>query len=444
MVRHLKPRQTEEETTRQTRENLESADLQLSSAPKYAVKQGLDADKIVIVWEGGGKRGVSGTLRIDQRDDLRGIMADIEADKVKHLYGYSVSRLFRDKYGVQVTTFMKTCAEHHVKVAIETAKIFDFTNDYDRMIFSFLANVAARENEERARLTHEANRNKALRGGYDGRPLIAGFIVDTDKKSPTYGHYIPYEPHKQVVNRLLKRHRQRGEFNQLANEVEKMTVVFPPFEDRVNKESIARFDYIRICGVHGPDRKTKVKDKDGKWRYEPIGCQFKGEDCKFIGYHISSVALKNLLIAPELMGYWAVDGIALTDANGQPLQVNERIVDDPADWEYAFYRYSPTLLDGSPNPHRLNTRATWTTATVKQVDKEPQALLLDGLLTSSQGTVHFVPSENAYGVFEKRHPNRHRRSKTLTIDAQWVENEFRRRLVKHSTNRLLRSTTRPS
>ncbi len=450
MVRHLRARQAVETTqaqaseqltegqivahirqssTRQTRENLESADLQLSGAQKFAIEKGLNAGKIVIVHEGEGKRGVSGTLRIDQREDLQGIMALIYADKIKYVCDYSVSRLFRDRYGVQVGTFMQACAEHHVKVHITTAKTFDFTNSFDVMMFQFLANIAARENEDRARLSHEANRNKALRGGYDGRPLIAGFIVDTDKKSPTYGHYIPYEPHKRVVNRLLKRHRQRGEFNQLASEVEKMTVVFPPFEGWVNKESIARFDYVRVCAIHGPDRKTKVKDEDGKWHYEPVGCQFKGEDCKFIGYHISSIALKNLLIAPELMGYWTVDDVVLTDANGELLVVHERIVDDPADWEYAFYRYSPTLLDGSPNPHRINSRATRTAATVKQVDKEPRALLLDGLLTSPQGTVHYVPSEDAYAVFEKRHPNRHRRSKTLTIGARWIEDEFRQRLL---------------
>ena len=87
MVRHLKPRQavdtaqvqadeqlTEEQvvahirqsSNHQVRENLESADLQLSGAQRFAVEKGLNAGKIVVVWEGKGKRGVSGTLRIDQ------------------------------------------------------------------------------------------------------------------------------------------------------------------------------------------------------------------------------------------------------------------------------------------------------------------------------------------------------------------------------------------
>src|SRR5260370_39910617 len=92
-------------TTKQTIENVESMDIQLTGAQKYAVRQGLDADKIVIAHEGDGKRGVSGTLRIDQRERLQEIMIDIKAGKIKLVWSYSVSRLFRDKYGVQVGTF---------------------------------------------------------------------------------------------------------------------------------------------------------------------------------------------------------------------------------------------------------------------------------------------------------------------------------------------------
>lgn len=413
-------------TTKQTRENLESADLQLSGAQKYAISQGLDADKIMIAFEGDGKRGVSGTLRIDQRERLQEVMAGIYADKIKRVWAYSVSRLFRDKYGVQVGTFMEACAKHGVKVVIQTAKTFDFTNSFDVMMFQFLANVAARENEDRSRLLHSANKNKALRGEYDGRPLTPGFIVDRDKKSPTYNHYIPYEPHKRVANRLLARYRQHGEFNRLASEVEKMPVVFPPFEAWVDKENIAKFENVRVCAIHGPDRKTGVKDKDGKWHFKPIGCQFKGEDCKLLGYHISSNALFNLLTSVDLMGYWKVDGEVLTDAAGQLLINQDRIVDDPTNWEYSFYRLSHTLLDGSPNPHRVNPHATWTAATVKRVDKEPQALL-EGILTSPLGTVHF--SNGVYYVYALRSPNTHQRTKTLTIEARWVEDEFRKRLL---------------
>src|SRR5260370_38514455 len=48
-------------------------------------------------------------------------------------------------------------------------------------------------------------------------------------------------------------------------------------------------------------------------------------------------------------------------------------------------------------------------------------------ITSPLGTVHFY--NGTYYVSEKRSPNTHQRSKTLRIDAQWVEDEFRRRLL---------------
>jgi len=119
---------------------------------------------------------------------------------VKLVWAYSVSRLFRDKYGVQVGTFMEACAKHGVKVVIETATTFDFNNSFHVMMFQMLANVAAKENEDRTRLLHEARGNKARRGEYDGRPARVGFIVDRDKNSPTYGKLIPYEPHAEVAS----------------------------------------------------------------------------------------------------------------------------------------------------------------------------------------------------------------------------------------------------
>src|SRR5260370_7900926 len=48
-------------------------------------------------------------------------------------------------------------------------------------------------------------------------------------------------------------------------------------------------------------------------------------------------------------------------------------------------------------------------------------------ITSPLGTVHSY--NGTYYVSEKRSPNTHQRSKTLTIDAQWVEDEFRRRFL---------------
>ena len=423
-------------TSAQFFNNTEGIELQLDIAGDAEILiEGLQPDGTI--------KGVSGTKSIDDRPALRELfLRIIEARKQGKrviLKVYSVSRLFRTKSRVPVETFIDLCKANDVRIKTKDM-VYDFSIYGHDELFRMQYDFARRYNEQQIDLMHRANANKAFKGLYDGRFLCPGFIVDRDKESPTYNKYIPYGPHKQVVNRLLKRYREHGQFNHLASEVEKMPVVFPPFEDWVDKENIAKFKYVRVCAVHGPDRRTKIKDKDGKWHFKPIGCQFKGEDCKLLGYHISSQALEDLLISVELMGYWPVSGKnpdgttwreVLTDEAGQPLVNHEAIVDDPTDWEYSFNRLSLTLLDGSPNPNRIDPRATWTAATVKQQDREPQTLL-EGILTSPLGTVHL--SHGMYYVSERRSPNTHQRTKTLTIDARWIEDEFRHRLLDRIDN----------
>lgn len=405
-------------STKQVRENVESADLQLTGAQRFAVRQGLDADKIVIAWEGEGKRGVSGTLRIDQRERLQETMAGIYAGRVKLVWAYSVSRLFRDKYGVQVGTFMEACAKHGVKVVIETATTFDFNNSFHVMMFQMLANVAAKENEDRTRLLHEARGNKARRGEYDGRPARVGFIVDRDKESPTYGKLIPYEPHAEVVERLYRRYRDLGgEFNMLKREVAKMKVVFPPFEPWVDPKDVSKLQLIKVCAVHGQDREERYRDASGNMRYRHVGCEFKGEECRFIGYHITKVGLFNLLTAVEYAGYWKTDGQLLVDENGLPVKNHDAIV-DLSDWYYAFNRLSFEKLDGTPNTER-STR-THRGATYKGKDTKIKALL-HGLLTSPLGTVQYSGGWYLLSVRQEGKPHR---KMTLMLRASLVDIMF--------------------
>lgn len=401
-------------STKQVKENIESADMQLSGAQRYAVSQGLDADKIVVAYEGEGKRGVSGTLRIEQRDRLRDTFAGIKAGIVKVVWAYSVSRLFRDKYGVQVATFIEACAEKGVKVVIQNAKVFDFTNSYDIMLFQFLANVAARENEERSKLLHEANAQKAMRGEYHGRTLQVGYIVDRSKASLTYGRYIPYEPHAKVSAWLYRRFRELGgRFNLLATELGKMPVLFPPFESWVDPRDVHQLRLKKVCKLH---RKS---------------CDCKQEDCILAGYHVTKTALFRLLTAPEYAGYWRFRGELLTDAEGQPLKNHEAIV-PLDDWLYAFNRLSFTTLTGEDNPERGSTR-TWTTS-----KKAEPATLLEGLLVSPLGSVH--SSAGLYRVMEKQDDKLHY-TNTLVVPTLWIDTLFHIRLDVWLLENTMRSHT---
>ena len=91
--------------TKQVEENTESLELQLDV--QRFLNQGWNEDIITVRHEGGGKKGVSGTLRIDQRAELQETMIEAKAGIIKAIGAYSVSRLFRDKYGVQSGTFME-------------------------------------------------------------------------------------------------------------------------------------------------------------------------------------------------------------------------------------------------------------------------------------------------------------------------------------------------
>ena len=373
-------------TTKQTRENLESADLQLSGAQRYAVSQGLDADKIVVAHEGEGKRGVSGTLRIDQRDKLRDIMLDVEAGKIKVIWAYSVSRLFRDKYGVQVGTFIEMCAKHGVKVVIETAQTFDFRDQMHMLIFQILANVAAKENDDRARLMQGAKAQKAQRGEYHGRVLVPGFIVDRDKPSNTYGKFVEYEPHADVTRALYARYRElNGQFNVLASEVASMPYVYPDFEPWVDPRDVAQF---RLKKVEG-------------------------------GYTMGKNALRNLLVAVEVVGYWKFNGELLTNEDGMPKKNHDGIV-PMDDFLYAFNRLSWDTLEGEDNQERYDARATW-----KPVKQDRQEPLLAGMLTTPNGTVQYT--KGTFRVMEMR-PNHPAKSTTLTVSADLVGRLFLCRL----------------
>src|SRR6266446_2031221 len=72
--------------------------------------------------------GVSGTLRIDQRSGLQELVSRIQADEIKAVLVYRVSRLFRDETGVQYNTFAQICREHNCILATADGMFFNFSN----------------------------------------------------------------------------------------------------------------------------------------------------------------------------------------------------------------------------------------------------------------------------------------------------------------------------
>jgi len=379
-------------STRQIEENVESLKLQIEDARQRFISQGWSEDIITIRVAGDGKKGVSGTLRIDQRAELRDTMIDIKAGICKAVGAYSVSRLFRDKHGVQVSVFMETCAKHDCLVILPD-KTYDFNRQDDITMFTILARFAAVENEQRARLANDAKHRKALRGEYDGRPLVVGYIVDRVKlladgtPNPTYGKFVEYEPHARVVRRLYRRFRELGgRFNVLAAEVATMPVVFLDFEEWVSELDVSKLQLKKVPG----------------------------------GYTISRVGLFHLMTAVEYIGYWKVDGsLLLENGDGKPV-VNHTAIVPFDDWEYAFNCLSFTTLDGLPNPDRTHG-STWTPAT-----KQEKKGALHGLLTSSHGLVDCTGGY--YRIAEKREGHS-QRSNTVVIRERLIDSVWYERLA---------------
>jgi len=378
-------------STRQIEENVESLKLQIEDARQRFISQGWSEDIITIRVAGDGKKGVSGTLRIDQRQELRDTLIDIKAGTCKAVGAYSVSRLFRDKHGVQVSVFMETCAKHDVLVILPD-KTYDFNRQDDITMFTILARFAAVENEQRARLANDAKHRKALRGEYDGRPLVVGYIVDRVKllvdgtPNPTYGKFIEYIPHAKVVRRLYARFRELGgQFNLLAAEVARMDVVFPDFEDWVSELDVSKLQLKKVPN----------------------------------GYTISRVGLFHLMTAVEYIGYWKVDGSLLVhEASGIPI-VNHAAIVPFDDWDYAFNHLSFTDLDGLENKQRTHG-STWTPAT-----KQEKKGALHGLLTSPLGTVDCTGGY--YRIAEKREGHS-QRSNTVVIRERLIDSVWYERL----------------
>jgi DNA invertase Pin-like site-specific DNA recombinase len=382
-------------STKQVEQNTESPELQEAAIRTASHRAGMQ--EITVLVEGGGKRGVSASkLRIDQRKELRSIIAEVKAGTCKAVAVKEVSRLFRPKFMAEVEIFMEALAEHGVLLLTE-AQDFDFRRENDRLIFRLLADFAGRKISGEITAMNEASKQAAMRGDYRGGGIPVGFVVCRDKTSPQFGRFIVYEPHARVVRRLYKRYRElNGRFNLLAREVAMMPFVFPDFESWVDERD------VRSCLL------KKVPD----------------------GYHISKRALFRLLTAYEYAGYWVystkntegeLEYTLLTDEQGKPKQNHEAIV-PLGDWQFAFSHLSFTTLDGEENVNRVGRHTTWTQR------KSPESVaLLKGILTSPLG--HVQHNGDVYRVVAPVEGKHSFYSNTLTITSAELDFIFTDHLI---------------
>jgi DNA invertase Pin-like site-specific DNA recombinase len=323
-------------TTHQVKENTESTELQTKGLQKRALSLGYLEELGTLCQEGNGVRGVSGSVRIDLRSDLKDVVGRIKADEVKTVFILSESRLFRDPTGVQYNVFADVCKEHDCYV-VTPRTIYDYSRSEHRKAWRQRCESEADYLEYHVPMMHEARKQAALRGEYVSGRVAVGYVVDTDHKLTVF------EPHAQVVRGLFTRFRElEGKINTLAKEVKSMGAVFPAADMRLNLKRVGA------------------------------------------GWGITRDGLQYLLCNPIYIGHHSVNGVVV-------MRNHHTAIVDESDFLWAFNRLSEYDLDGNPQ-ERIRTRPT----RYQRVTTQPVSALLTERITSKACPVHVNRAKGQY------------------------------------------------
>jgi hypothetical protein len=308
---------------------------------------------------------LSGQLLMEERPSFKALLQDIVSGKVKAVIAIDVDRLFRDKWGKEYAKFMEICEKYHV-IVITPRFIYDFRNPNHVKLFRDEAVRAwdYMENQIYGKL-HAAKDFLSSTGRFSGHKIPTGLTVDRDKKSPTYRRYKPIEEYRSIVIGIYERCRDLGfNVNRLFRELNKLPFVFPDLPDL--------------------DPRTE-------------GCMAMRKVPG--GYSFSApLSLQRYLINLALIGIKPYKTDVIRDENGKPIITHEPIIPPERQEELfwpVFNRYSPFLLDGTPNP-RVKKRNKVT----QDGKEEPDAMLRYIIDSSDPG--YFIYIQPRYSTLAKR------------------------------------------
>ena len=181
--------------------NIQSTEMQTDDLIQWLIVRGV-TDKRIALFDA--DLGVSGTKRIDERTGLQELVEKIKQGKIRAVLVYQISRLFRDETGVQYNVFADVCKQNNCLLVTSDGMIFNFRNPMHLKMFRFLAEMAAEYIPQHIHLLHEARERKARKGLYAGMGTVPrGLVVDYGENSKTYGKYIVYRPHADIVLSLF-------------------------------------------------------------------------------------------------------------------------------------------------------------------------------------------------------------------------------------------------
>jgi len=277
----LYPRQS---TKRQLTHNRQSFEKQSVDAIDDLFKRGWTQELIHIYNQDNGR---SAARALEDKEALNQMLADIRAKRIRTVRVGEVDRLFRDEDRIDSNVFIKICKEADCLVLTDRT-LYDFSiprhvdyfrDEVDRAwkFYEMQILIRAHELQDRAR----------SKGFYTGGPVTVGFIIDKDKKSPTYMKYIPYQPHAQRGVEIFQwLYDCGGILGILEDRLDTLAYIFPIEEQWVKDQQAL---YTKLTLVYGAEL-----DEEGK--------------PKPIGYRFSRRGLRQWLSNRTLIGEWQYDG----------------------------------------------------------------------------------------------------------------------------------------
>jgi hypothetical protein len=188
-------------SVKQTMQNTFSAEANPKDLVREAQRQGFAPERIkVLDWDMG--IGAYNTT-IEDRPALHHWLTKLLPGKESRVVLVSQEdRLFRDRTEIQVNRFIELVARQGgwVICGIGNARIYNFHREMDRELFRMACKYGRQyiEYHIKGRL-HPAIQRTAMAGRYSGGPVPWGYVVDYDSHSPSYKHFMPYEPHATLV-----------------------------------------------------------------------------------------------------------------------------------------------------------------------------------------------------------------------------------------------------
>lgn len=236
----------------------ESRKMQLG-LKQFAMKlRGQETMELIIVYdEGAGK---SGRKRIDERPELNRLWQDMRAGLISTVIVAREDRLFRDIHGDQSGAFSRLAEEldiwlfvppfnandnldEHAAVTYYNFRISSHLKEYKRKM-----DIAADYISGHVRYMIDAKRAKSQRGGYDGRALPPGLVIERGAPKEVRKPVV-YEPWQKVMEWVFDYGEKVGyNCSTLLREISTMPYLFPEIPDEDQKRYLFRSNLTHCPG----------------------------------------------------------------------------------------------------------------------------------------------------------------------------------------------------